>query len=89
MIGLGRAVGETMIVLMVTGNTPYLSPSLFEGMRTFSANIAIELPEAEVNSTHYRVLFLTALLLFAMTFLANTAAEVVRGRLRKRYGALA
>lgn len=89
MIGLGRAVGETMIVLMVTGNTPYLSPSLFEGMRTFSANIAIELPEAEVHSTHYRVLFLTALLLFAMTFLANTAAEIVRGRLRKRYGALA
>ncbi|MEE3109814.1 MAG: ABC transporter permease subunit, partial [Pseudomonadota bacterium] len=89
MIGLGRAVGETMIVLMVTGNTPYLSPSLFEGMRTFSANIAIELPEAEVYSTHYRVLFLTALLLFAMTFLANTAAEVIRGRLRKRYGALA
>lgn len=89
MIGLGRAVGETMIVLMVTGNTPYLSPSFFEGMRTFSANIAIELPEAEVNSTHYRVLFLTALLLFAITFLANTAAEVVRGRLRKRYGALA
>lgn len=88
-IGLGRAVGETMIVLMVTGNTPYLSPSLFEGMRTFSANIAIELPEAEVYSTHYRVLFLTALLLFAMTFLANTAAEVIRGRLRKRYGALA
>ena len=58
-------------------------------MRTFSANIAIELPEAEVYSTHYRVLFLTAPLLFAMTFLANTAAEVIRGRLRKRYGALA
>lgn len=89
MIGLGRAVGETMIVLMVTGNTPYLSPSLFEGMRTFAANIAIELPEAEVQSTHYRVLLLTALLLFAMTFAANTAAEWVRSRLRRRYGALA
>lgn len=88
MIGLGRAVGETMIVLMATGNTPVMDFSIFEGMRTLSANIAVELPESEIDSTHYRILFLAALVLFAVTFLFNTAAEVVRQRLRKRYGSL-
>ncbi|MGE3465281.1 MAG: ABC transporter permease subunit, partial [Pseudomonadales bacterium] len=88
MIGLGRAVGETMIVLMATGNTPIMDMNLFEGMRTFAANIAVELPEAEVDSSHYRILFLTALVLFAITFVFNTAAEVVRQRLRSRYGSL-
>ena len=68
MIGLGRAVGETMIVLMATGNTPIMDLNIFEGMRTFAANIAVELPESEVNSTHYRILFLTALVLFLITF---------------------
>ena len=85
MIGLGRAVGETMIVLMATGNTPVMSFSPFNGMRTLSANIAVEVPEAAVASTHYRVLFLAAVLLFAMTFVLNTAAEIVRQRLRTRY----
>ncbi len=88
MIGLGRAVGETMIVLMATGNTPIMDMNIFEGMRTFAANIAVELPEAEVNSSHYRILFLTALVLFAITFFFNTAAEMVRQRLRGRYGSL-
>jgi phosphate transport system permease protein len=88
MIGLGRAVGETMIVLMATGNTPIMDSNLFEGMRTFAANIAVELPESEVDSTHYRILFLTALVLFLITFVFNTAAEVVRQRLRARYGSL-
>ncbi len=88
MIGLGRAVGETMIVLMATGNTPVMDMNLFEGMRTFAANIAVELPESEVGSTHYRILFLTALVLFMITFVFNTAAEVVRQRLRSRYGNL-
>ena len=88
MIGLGRAVGETMIVLMATGNTPVMDFSFFEGMRTLSANIAVEMPESEVDSTHYRVLFLAALVLFAFTFIFNTAAEVVRQRLRKRYSSL-
>ena len=64
MIGLGRAVGETMIVLMATGNTPIMDLNIFEGMRTFAANIAVELPESEVDSTHYRILFLTAMVLF-------------------------
>ena len=88
MIGLGRAVGETMIVLMATGNTPIMDLNLFEGMRTFAANIAVELPESEVGSSHYRILFLTAMVLFLLTFVFNTAAEVVRQRLRARYGSL-
>ena len=88
MIGFGRAVGETMIVLMATGNTPLMDFNLFEGMRTLAANIAIELPESEVGSTHYRILFLSALVLFVITFVFNTAAEVVRQRLRVRYANL-
>jgi phosphate transport system permease protein len=84
MIGLGRAVGETMIVLMAAGNTPIMEMNIFNGFRTLSANIAVELPEAVVNSTHYRTLFLAALVLFLMTFVLNTLAEIVRLRFRKR-----
>jgi phosphate transport system permease protein len=84
MVGLGRAVGETMIVLMAAGNTPVLDLNFFNGFRTLSANIAVELPEAARNSTHYRVLFLAALTLFAMTFVLNTVAEAIRMRFRKR-----
>jgi phosphate transport system permease protein len=84
MIGLGRAVGETMIVLMATGGTPIMSWNVFDGFRTLSANIATEMPEAVRNSTHYRTLFLAALCLFALTFALNTVAEVVRQRFRKR-----
>ncbi len=84
MIGLGRAVGETMIVLMATGNTPIMEWNIFNGFRTLAANIAVELPEAAVDSTHYRVLFLAALCLFVMTFAVNTVAEVIRQRFRKR-----
>ena len=88
MIGMGRAVGETMIVLMATGNTPIMNMSMFQGMRTFAANIAVEMPESAVNSSHYRILFLAALVLFALTFTVNTVAEIVRQRLRARYGNL-
>ena len=88
MIGLGRAVGETMIVLMATGNTPVLNWNMLEGMRTLSANIAVEMPESEVASTHYRVLFLAALVLFLFTFIVNTVAELVRQRLRRKYSAI-
>jgi len=88
MIGFGRAVGETMIVLMATGNTPIMDMSIFQGMRTLSANIAVEMPESEVDSTHYRVLFLAALVLFMFTFVFNTIAEIVRQRLRQRYSSL-
>jgi phosphate transport system permease protein len=84
MIGFGRAVGETMIVLMAAGNTPIMEWNIFNGFRTLSANIAVELPEAVRGSSHYRVLFLAALCLFVMTFLVNTVAEIVRQRFRKR-----
>lgn len=86
MIGFGRAVGETMIVLMATGNTPIMDFDPFTGFRALSANIAVEIPEAPHGGTLYRVLFLAALLLFISTFLVNTAAEIVRQRLRDRYG---
>ncbi len=85
MIGFGRAVGETMIVLMATGNTPVMDWSIFNGLRALSANIAVELPEAPHQGTHYRVLFLAALLLFALTFCVNTVSEIIRMRLRKKY----
>jgi phosphate transport system permease protein len=78
-----------MIVLMATGNTPILSLSPFDGMRTMSACIAVELPEAPYGGTLYRVLILTGLLLFAMTFVINTLAVMVAARLRKRFGRLA
>ncbi len=88
MIGLGRAVGETMIVLMATGNTPIMDWNLFEGMRTLAANIAVEMPESEVNGSHYRILFVAALVLFLFTFVVNTGAEVIRQRLRDKYSSL-
>ncbi len=88
MIGLGRAVGETMIVLMAAGNTPIMDANIFEGMRTLSANIAVEIGETAVSSTHYRVLFLAAFVLFMFTFVLNTIAEVIRQRLRRRYSVI-
>ena len=88
MIGFGRAVGETMIVLMATGNTPLLDINPFTGMRTLSANIAVELPEAPKHSTLYRSLFLGAFFLFVITFLINTLSEILRQRLRRQYKAL-
>jgi len=88
MIGMGRAVGETMIVLMATGNTPITDVNIFEGMRTLAANIAVEVPESEVGSSHYRILFLTGFVLFLFTFVFNTAAETVRQNLRAKYGQL-
>jgi phosphate transport system permease protein len=88
MVGFGRAIGETMIVLMATGNTPILDWSPFNGMRTLAANIAVEIPEAPHHGTLYRVLFLAALLLFLLTFVLNTLAELIRIHLRKRYESL-
>lgn len=85
MIGFGRAVGETMIVLMATGNTAVMDFSIFTGFRTLSANIGVEMPEAGVGETHYRLLFLSALVLFGFTFVVNTVAELVRQRLREKY----
>ncbi|WP_127471268.1 ABC transporter permease subunit [Thiomicrorhabdus aquaedulcis] len=88
MLGFGRGVGETMIVLMASGNTPLMETNLFEGLRTLSANLAVEMAETEVASSHYRVLFLSGLVLFIFTFVFNTLAEVVRQRMRRKYGSL-
>ncbi|MDP3921199.1 MAG: ABC transporter permease subunit [Candidatus Omnitrophota bacterium] len=85
MVGLGRAVGETMIVVMATGNTPVMDMNIFSGMRTLSANVAVELPEAPYLGTLYRSLFLGATVLFVMTFTVNTIAEIIRQRLREKY----
>ena len=84
MIGLGRAVGETMIILMAGGNTPDMTLNPFSGCRTLSANIAVELPEAVRDSTHFRALFFAGFLLFVITFFVNTAAEIIRLRFRRR-----
>jgi phosphate transport system permease protein len=86
MIGFGRAVGETMVFLMATGGTPIIDPSPFNGMRTLAFSIADEEPGAPVGGTHYRTLFLCAVVLFVMTFFLNTVAEFVRQRLRRKYG---
>ncbi len=88
MVGFGRAVGETMIVLMATGNTPVLDWSPFDGMRTLAANIAVEISEAPEGGTLFRILFLSALLLFLMTFVVNTLAEVLRQRFRRKYSVI-
>ncbi len=85
MLGLGRAIGETMIVLMATGNTPIMDLSPFDGFRAMSANIAVEIPEAPVDGSLYRVLFLTALLLLIFTFIINSFATYIGDKLRKKY----
>ena len=85
MIGFGRAIGETMIVLMATGNTPLMDWNWANGFRTLSANIAVEIPEAPHGGSLYRVLFLAALLLFFVTFVINSLAEIVRQRLREKF----
>ena len=84
MIGLGRAVGETMIMLMATGNTPIMEMNVFNGFQTLAAAIATQLPEAPVGGTLFRMLFLAGLTLFFFTFLVNTVAEMVRLRFRRR-----
>ena len=84
MIGLGRAVGETMIVVMAAGNTPVMDLNIFNGLRALSANIVVELPEAVKDGTLYRMLFLAALALFVVTFVLNTVAEIIRMRFRKK-----
>jgi len=84
LLGVGRAVGETMAVLMATGHAVRIPHGLLDSVRTLTANIAAELGEAPVGSDHYRVLFLTGVLLFCITFAVNLTADlVVRGIRRK------
>ena len=87
-LGLGRAVGETMIVLMATGNTPIMDVNIFEGFRALSANIAVEMPEAPAGGTLYRTLFLSAAVLLLFTSVLNMVTEMVRHRLAKNYSKL-
>ena len=80
LLGVGRGVGETMAVLMATGHAVHLPHSVLDSVRTLTANIAAELGEAPADSDHYRVLFLTGVLLFVITFFVNLAADLaIRG----------
>ena len=77
LLGVGRAVGETMAVLMATGHAVHIPHSVFDSVRTLTATIAAELGEASQGSDHYRVLFLIGVLLFAITFIVNLTADLV------------
>jgi len=84
MLGLGRAVGETMIVLMASGNAAINSWSAYDSIRTMSATIAAELAEVVHGSPHYSTLFFLGSLLFAITFVLNVAAGLMVERMRRR-----
>jgi phosphate transport system permease protein len=84
LLGVGRAVGETMAVLMATGHAVHVPHSLLDSVRTLTANIAAELGEAAAGSEHYRVLFLTGTLLFLITFAVNLTADLVIRGVRRR-----
>jgi len=87
LLGIGRAFGETMIVLMATGNAPIISASLFEPVRTMSATIGAEMAEVIFGELHYNVLFLLGSILFVFSFTLNAIAEFyVRNKLLKRLG---
>lgn len=84
LLGVGRGVGETMAVLMTTGHAVHIPTSILDSVRTLTANIAAELGEAPAGSDHYRVLFLTGVLLFTITFLVNLAADLAIRGIRKK-----
>jgi phosphate transport system permease protein len=84
LLGVGRAVGETMAVLMATGHAVHIPHGILDSVRTLTANIAAELGEAPAGSDHYRVLFLTGLLLFCITFVVNLTADLVVRGIRRR-----
>jgi phosphate transport system permease protein len=83
-LGASRCIGETMIVLMASGNTPLLSADPLTGLRTISAELALGLPEAAPSSDVYRMLLLATLVLFVLTFVLNLLAERVRASLRRK-----
>ena len=84
LLGVGRGVGETMAVLMATGHAVHIPTSVLDSVRTLTANIAAELGEAPSGSDHYRVLFLTGVLLFTLTFAVNLIADLVVRGIRKK-----
>jgi len=77
MLGMGRAIGETMTVLMATGNAPALTFNFLEAIQTMTATIAIELGEVPYNTTHYHALFVIGFVLFVMTFLVNLISDLI------------
>jgi phosphate transport system permease protein len=87
MLGLGRSIGETMTVMMVTGNAATLPTSLaaiFAPVRTMTATIAAEMGEVAVGSTHYHVLFLIGIILFLISLVVNMIASAVVFKQRSR-----
>ncbi len=87
LLGIGRAFGETMIVLMATGNAALISPSIFEPVRTMSATIGAEMAEVVFGELHYNVLFFLGTILFIFTFSLNAFAEFyVRKKLLRKFG---
>lgn len=83
-LGFGRAIGETMVVLMASGNASIVSGSLFDSTRSMTATIAAELAETVFGGHHYRILFLIGALLFIVTFLSNMVADIVIHRLKAK-----
>lgn len=84
MLGIGRAIGETMTVLMVTGNAAVIPHTIFEPVRTMTATIAAEMGETVQYSPHYSALFAVGLVLFVITFLINLLADVALHRTERR-----
>jgi phosphate transport system permease protein len=84
MLGMGRAIGETMTVLMATGNARSFPHGFLESVRTMTANIAIELGEVPYYTTHYYALFAIGLVLFIMTFIVNLIADVILNKYQQR-----
>ena len=82
-LGIGRAVGETMAVLMVTGNAAVMPTSLFEPIRTIPATIAAELGEAPAGGAHYQSLFLLGCILFLITLVISVSAELISKKQRQ------
>ncbi|MGV3773502.1 MAG: phosphate ABC transporter permease subunit PstC [Verrucomicrobiales bacterium] len=83
-LGFGRAIGETMIVLLASGNASIMSWNLADSTRTITATIAAELAETVFGGHHYRILFTIGLLLFVVTFLANLCGELIIHRLKNK-----
>jgi phosphate transport system permease protein len=84
LLGVGRAVGETMGVLMATGHSIQVPTSIFDSCRTLTATIASELGEAGDGSPHWQVLFLIGILLLTITFVINLAADLIVKGIRKQ-----
>ncbi|RLJ00330.1 MAG: phosphate ABC transporter permease subunit PstC [Candidatus Aenigmatarchaeota archaeon] len=85
MLGLGRAIGETMVVLMVAGNAMAMPTSFFDPVRPMTANIAIEIKEVVTGSLHYEALFAIGLVLFVMTFIVNFISDIIIENRARKY----